>query len=287
MPRSTTTPQHNIKWGSKTLDFKSGPLIMGVLNLTPDSFYPASRAATLESALARAAEMIAAGAAILDIGGESTRPGSDPVTADQESVRVIPLIQELKKTHNILISIDTQKLAVAGAALEAGADIVNSVSGLRDDDSFACFIAQQDVPVIIMHMRGNPKTMQNNPVYKDTILEITHELEELIQHALSCGISPERIIIDPGIGFGKRLKDNLLIIKHLKRIKALGYPVLIGISRKSFIGLLLDKPVEQRLIGTITANTVAILNGADIVRVHDVKEAVEMKKVIRAIENSE
>ncbi|MBN1797141.1 MAG: dihydropteroate synthase [Spirochaetales bacterium] len=269
------------------LDFKNHPLIMGVINTTPDSFFPASRTPDLKSALSRAEEMITAGADILDIGGESTRPGSDSVSAETEIGRVIPLVRKLKKNHDILISIDTQKLAVAKAALSAGADIVNTVSGLRDDDDFAYFIARQQVPVIIMHMRGSPKTMQNNPNYGDTISEITHELEELVQHALACGINHNRIIIDPGIGFGKRLHDNLLIIKHLKKIKALGYPVLIGISRKSFLGLILDKPVAQRLIGTITANTIAVLNGADIIRVHDIEEASEMKKVIRAIEDSD
>lgn len=287
MPPSFTTPLQQIKCGKKMLDFKNHPLIMGVINTTPDSFFPASRTPDLKSALSRAEEMITAGADILDIGGESTRPGSDSVSAETEIGRVIPLVRKLKKNHDILISIDTQKLAVAKAALSAGADIVNTVSGLRDDDDFAYFIARQQVPVIIMHMRGSPKTMQNNPNYGDTISEITHELEELVQHALACGINHNRIIIDPGIGFGKRLHDNLLIIKHLKKIKALGYPVLIGISRKSFLGLILDKPVAQRLIGTITANTIAVLNGADIIRVHDIEEASEMKKVIRAIEDSD
>jgi dihydropteroate synthase len=286
MPRSTVTPSPCMKWGNNILDFRSGPLIMGVLNLTSDSFYPASRLETLESACAQAEHMIAAGADILDIGGESTRPGSDPVTAEQELQRVIPIIQELNKNHSILISIDTCKLTVAQAALEAGADMVNTVCGLKDDDDFARFTAEQDVPVVIMHMRGTPKNMQNDPSYENTILEIKKELEELVRHALVCGMSPERIIIDPGIGFGKGLKDNLLIIKHLQEFKTLGYPLLIGLSRKSFIGLVLDKPVEQRLIGTVTANTVAALNGADIVRVHDVEQAVEMKKIIRAIKDS-
>jgi dihydropteroate synthase len=287
MPRTTVAPSHCMKWGNNILDFGNGPLIMGVLNLTPDSFYPESRLTTLEAARTQAEHMITAGADILDIGGESTRPGSDPVTADQELQRVIPVIRELKKNHGMPISIDTCKLTVARAALEAGANIVNTVCGLKADDDFARFIAEQNVPVVIMHMRGTPKTMQNDPNYENTIAEIRKEMEELTQHALSCGIKPEQIILDPGIGFGKRLKDNLLIIKHLKEFKILGYPLLIGLSRKSFIGSVLDKPVDQRLIGTVTANTVAVLHGADIVRVHDVKHAVEMKKIIRAIEDSD
>jgi dihydropteroate synthase len=283
MPDSTATLKKVMQWGDRKLDFNLRPLLMGILNATPDSFYPASRVVSLSQALRQAEKMIEAGVDIIDIGGESTRPGSDAVSQELEIKRVIPLIRELKKQGDPLISIDTTKLAVARAAVEAGAEMVNAISGLKDDSALAEFIAQKDIPVVLMHIRGEPKTMQTNPFFNDTIEEITQELKTVINHAISCGIKSNRIIIDPGIGFGKRLEDNLLIIKYLKKIKELGFPLLIGISRKSFIGLILNKPVEERLIGTVTANTIAILNGADIVRVHDVEAAAQMAKIIRAI----
>jgi len=286
MPFTTVPTADKMMWGNRTLDFSKGPVIMGILNVTPDSFFPGSRAATRVQATESAEAMIAAGADIIDIGGESTRPGSDAVPAAQELERVVPVIREIRRRHDILISVDTRKQQVAQAALDAGADILNTVSALKGDDTFAEFIAGRDVPVVLMHMRGTPQTMQQNPLYEDTITEISGELKALVRHAVACGIKRERIIIDPGIGFGKRLEDNLRIIKHLPRLKALGYPLLIGISRKSFIGAVLDKPVEQRLIGTVTANTVAVLNGADIIRVHDVAEAREMAGIIRAIQTS-
>jgi dihydropteroate synthase len=273
-----------MQWGKRTLDFNKRPLLMGILNATPDSFYPGSRISTVQSALEYAGEMIAAGVDIIDIGGESTRPGSDPVSAETEMRRVVPLILELKNHFDIPLSIDTMKFAVARAGIEAGAEMVNAVSGLKNDVELAGLIAEKDLPVVLMHMRGEPKTMQTNPGFNDTMAEIVGELEVLARQAMSCGIKSSRIILDPGIGFGKRLNDNLLIIKHLKRIKELGFPVLIGISRKSFIGLILDRPVEERLIGTVTANTIAALNGADIVRVHDVAAAAEMAKIIRAVD---
>jgi len=258
---------------------------MGILNITPDSFYEQSRLFSPDKALTKAQEMIQHGADIIDVGGESTRPASRQVSIDEELKRVIPVIQELRKKSDIIISIDTMKKEVAEEALKQGADMANCVSGLKNDEAFGRLLAKRQIPVILMHMRGTPQTMQNNPFYKDTIIEIKAELNKLVQNALSWGITREKIIIDPGIGFGKRLEDNLKIIKNLDQIKNLGYPLLIGVSRKSFIGLVLDKPAEQRLIGTITANTVAILQGADIVRVHDVKQAVEMVKIIAAIKN--
>lgn len=285
MTYKVTAPSPIMRWSNRTLDFGKRPLVMGILNVTPDSFYAQSRVLSLDKAIARAQEMIQHGADILDIGGESTRPSSKPVHINQELERVIPVIRELRKKSDILISIDTTKKEVAQEALKQGADIVNCVSGLKNNEEFARFIAQKQIPVILMHMRGTPQTMQDNPYYEDTIKEIKTELKELILNAINRGISKERIIIDPGIGFGKRLEDNLRIIKNLNRIKELGCPLLIGVSRKSFIGLILDKPAEERLTGTITANTIAILQGADIIRVHDVKEAVEMVKIIAAIKN--
>jgi len=280
---TTVRPARIIRWGGRIMDFNKGPLIMGILNITPDSFYPASRSPSVPEAVARAAEMLEAGADIIDVGGESTRPGSEAMDAGAELARVVPVIREIRKTGDVLISVDTQKAEVAKAALENGADMVNTVSGLKDDNHFAGLIARADVPVILMHMRGNPKTMQDNPVYGDTIAEMSREIRRLIRHARACGIKKERIIIDPGIGFGKRVQDNLRIIRRLDAFKKLGYPLLIGISRKSFIGAVLDRPVAERLTGTVTANVMAVLNGADIIRVHDVKEAREMAVMIRAI----
>jgi dihydropteroate synthase len=286
LPCTTARPTCKMSWDGRTLDFTQGPFIMGILNVTPDSFYPASRTSSVREALGHTTAMLEAGADIIDIGGESTRPGSEAVDTGAELARVIPVIREIRKTHDVLISVDTQKPEVAMAALASGANMINTIAGLKHDDVFAGLIARADVPVILMHMRGNPKTMQNNPEYKDTITEISRELQALIRHARACGIKRERIILDPGIGFGKRTEDNLRIINHLDAFKKLGYPLLIGISRKSFIGAVLDRPVTERLTGTVTANVMAVLNGADIIRVHDVKEAREMATMIRAIKNS-
>jgi dihydropteroate synthase len=227
--------------------------------------------------------MIEAGADILDVGGESTRPGSDPVAAAEEIGRVIPVIEEVRKFSDILLSVDTRKAKVAERALEAGADMVNDISGLRGNRPLAELVAERGVPIVLMHMRGEPKTMQDNPHYDDTVAEILEELKGSVDFALACGIAKEQIIVDPGIGFGKRCRDNLAIINNLGMLRSLGFPVLIGLSRKSFIGTVLDRPVEQRLTGTVVASTLAVLNGADIIRVHDVAEAVDTTRMIAAI----
>jgi len=231
--------------------------------------------------------MIRAGADILDVGGESTRPGSDPVEAAEEIKRVVPVIEGIRERSDVLISIDTRKVEVAEKALGAGADMVNDISALRNNRSLAECLAQREVPVILMHMRGEPKTMQENPRYGDVIGEITGELAASIDFARSCGIREDRIIIDPGIGFGKRLQDNLAILRDLRSLRSLGHPLLIGLSRKSFIGMVLDKPVDQRLIGTVAAHMLALMNGADILRVHDVEEAVDTVKMFEAVRRSE
>ena len=256
---------------------------MGILNCTPDSFYPGSRVPGIDQAVQTAHSMIQAGADILDVGGESTRPGSDPVEAAEECERVIPVIQQIRKLSNVLISIDTRKVEVAERALAAGADLVNDISALRGGRPLAECIAERDVPVILMHMRGEPKTMQANPQYGDVIAEIAEELAASIDFARSCGIREDRIIIDPGIGFGKRLQDNLSILRDLRSLRGLGCPILIGLSRKSFIGTVLDKPVDQRLIGSVAAHMLALMNGADILRVHDVEEAVDTVMMFEAI----
>jgi dihydropteroate synthase len=270
-------------WGHRRLDFGERTRVMGVLNCTPDSFYPGSRRPEPEVALQEARGMIACGADIVDVGGESTRPGSDPVDAEEEARRVLPVIQAIRRESEVLISIDTRKREVAERALEAGADMVNDVSGLRDNPELAALVARAGVPVVLMHMRGEPKTMQASPHYEDPVGEILRELRERIRFALQAGVPAEHIIIDPGIGFGKRCEDNLAILRHLRSFGSLGRPVLIGLSRKSFLGTVTGGGVEQRLAATIAANTLAIVNGADILRVHDVKEAVDTVRLVSAV----
>ena len=282
----TAEPLHRLSWGNRVLDFQERPYVMGILNCTPDSFYPGSRVPEIDQAVQRALSMIQAGADILDVGGESTRPGSDPVGASVEIGRVVPVINKIRELSEVLISIDTRKAEVAEKALAAGADLVNDVSALRDNRALAECIVERDVPVILMHMRGEPKNMQENPHYRDVIAEITEELAGFIDFARSCGIREVRIIIDPGIGFGKRLQDNLCILRDLRSLRCLGHPILIGLSRKSFIGMVLDKPVDERLIGTVAAHTLALMNGADILRVHDVAEAVDTVKMFEAVRRS-
>ena len=272
-----------MSWGNRTLDFGRTTYVMGILNCTPDSFFPASRSTTIKDALKTGHDMIEAGAHIIDVGGESSRPGSDGVTAEEEIRRVIPVIHALRGASDVMISVDTRKKGVAERALDAGADIVNDISGLRHNDELARLVARRGVPVVLMHMRGTPKTMQKQAHYTNTISEILRELQGSIAAALAAGIDPEMIIVDPGIGFGKRIQDNLRLIRELSSLKSLNFPILIGLSRKSFIGEILDRPVERRLIGTITANTLAIINGANIIRVHDVAEAVEMVTIIDSV----
>jgi dihydropteroate synthase len=272
-----------ITWGRRTMDFTHKTYVMGILNCTPDSFFPSSRAATIKDALKSAREMIAAGVDIMDVGGESTRPGSEPVPLEEEIRRVIPVIQALRAESDVIISVDTRKKDVAERALDAGADIINDISGMRHDEELARLVARRKVPVVLMHMRGSPRTMQKSPYYRNTISEILRELQQSVAAALGAGIAPEMIIVDPGIGFGKRIQDNLRIIKELASLKSLNFPILVGLSRKGFIGEILDRPVEKRLVGTVTANTLAILNGANIVRVHDVADAVEMVKIIDSV----
>jgi dihydropteroate synthase len=272
-----------MSWGSRTLDFTSKTYVMGILNCTPDSFYPESRAVTIKDAMKAGREMVAAGVDIIDVGGESTRPGSDSVDLDEEVRRVIPVVQSLRGESDVIISVDTRKKDVAERALDAGADIINDISGLRHNEELARLVARRKVPIVLMHMRGTPKTMQRHVLYKNTISEILRELQPSVAAALGAGIDSSMIIVDPGIGFGKRIQDNLRIIKELASLKSLDFPILIGLSRKSFIGEILDKPVEERLIGTITANTLAIINGANIIRVHDVGHAVEMVKIIESV----
>jgi len=274
-----------MRWGAgRLLDFSQAPIIMGIINATPDSFFPASRALAVAEGLAAARRMIEEGAEILDIGGESTQPGSEGVGADEELERVVPLIEAVRRESNLLISVDTRKAVVAAAALDAGADLINDISALADDPAMGALVAERGVPVVLMHKRGEPATMQKDPFYVDAVGEITSELLASVERAAACGVHRDRIIIDPGIGFGKRLCDNLDILRAIPQLAAHGFPLLIGLSRKSFIGAILGgKPVEERLTGTLVANTYAAIAGADILRVHDVAESVQLKRVLAAL----
>ncbi len=272
--------------GSKKLYLSERTHVMGVLNVTPDSFFDGGRYFDPDRAFERALEIEEEGADLIDIGGESTRPGSDPVEISEEMRRVIPLIEKLNGKISIPISIDTKKSEVAEAALQAGASIVNDVSGLRSDPEMISVVAKHKVPVVIMHMKGTPKNMQNNPSYEDLIGEIYDYLTGTIQMAVKGGIPKEKIIVDPGMGFGKKWEDNFVILGRLKTFQSLMCPILVGVSRKSFIGWALGLPEEKRLMGTAGAVAASVMNGAHIVRVHDVKEMVQVVRIVDRIKEN-
>ncbi len=255
--------------------------IMGVLNVTPDSFSDGGAYLEVDTAIVHARTMVAEGATILDIGGESSRPGAEPVPIDVELDRVLPVIRALKTEQlNVPISIDTTKAVVAQEALEAGAHIINDITALQGDSAMVDVAVEMEAGVILMHMKGTPRTMQQTPYYEDVVKEIYDNLEEWIDRSVDKGIEPNRIIIDPGIGFGKTTEQNLQILKKLSVFKQLNRPILIGTSRKSFIGNLLDVPVTERVEGTIATVCWSIVQGADIVRVHDVKAVSRAVKII-------
>jgi dihydropteroate synthase len=277
------TKEFKLNFSEKVLDLSARTHLMGVLNVTPDSFSDGGKFFKVEDAVRCGIKMAEEGADIIDVGGESTRPGSDPITIEDELSRVIPVIEGLSKEIDIPISIDTYKSEVAKIALDAGAEMINDISALRFDPKMKEVAAEYQVLVVLMHIKGTPKNMQVNPYYDDVIKEIIEYLNESIQIAKDAGIKEENIIIDPGIGFGKRLEDNLNILKNLKKFSILSCPILVGPSRKSFIGKILDLPVEERLEGSLAALTVAIMNGANIVRVHDVKESKRVVSIVDAI----
>ncbi len=270
-----------------TLDLNKRPLIMGILNVTPDSFYDGGAHAGTENALRHAREMIADGADIIDVGGESTRPGSDPVTADDEIQRIGPVVELLLQDAQAPLSIDTRKADVAREMLEAGAHMINDVSGLTHDPAMAGIIAESGVPVVIMHMRGTPETMQTLTDYDDVVGDVKRELADRIAAAEAAGIPPGNIIIDPGIGFSKTAEQSVELIARLDELKGLGKPVLLGPSRKSFIGKTLGLEPQDRLEATITSCIVGVRKGARILRVHDVKavsRALEMHEAFTRYE---
>jgi dihydropteroate synthase len=256
---------------------------MGVLNVTLDSFSDGGLFAETERAVTRGLALFAAGADIVDVGGESTRPGAAPISPDEERRRVVPVIEALRARAAGPISVDTTKAEVARAALDAGADLVNDVSGFRFDPAMAALVAEKGVPAIVMHLRGDFVTMHENPHYSDVMGEVTAELHEALDRGLQAGISPHQIIVDPGIGFAKNATHSLEVIRRLSELDVLGRPVLAGPSRKSFIGKVLGADVSHRLMGTAAAVAACIFGGAHIVRVHDVPEMVEVVKVCDAI----
>lgn len=247
-------------------------LVMGVLNVTPDSFYDGGRWSDPVKAGKRALDMIDEGADIIDVGGESSRPGARPVPGDVERDRVAPIISWLTERTEVPVSVDTTKAAVADAALEAGAIMVNDISAMRFDPEMASTVARHGAAVVLMHMQGTPGTMQQDPRYTDPVREVRSFLEDRLRAALEAGIARDRIVVDPGIGFGKRLEHNLALLAGVSEFVSLGVPVLVGLSRKSFLGELLGVPSQRRLVGTVAANAVAIARGADLIRVHDVRE---------------
>lgn len=255
---------------------------MGILNVTPDSFSDGGKFTAVDAALRQVRQMVAEGAAIIDIGGESTRPGADPVSVTQELDRVLPVIEAIRSESGIAISIDTSKPQVMREAVEAGADMINDVYALRAEGALSV-AAALDVPVCLMHMQGEPRTMQQTPAYDDVIKDIKDFLAERVEACLAAGIKRRQILLDPGFGFGKTSAHNLSLIKHLDQFAALGLPILAGVSRKSTIGYILDKEVNERLYGSIALSTIAIWNGASVIRAHDVAATVDAIKICQAL----
>ena len=265
-----------LKTRVKDLDLSKGPLLMGILNVTPDSFSDGGKCALPDAALAHAERMLAEGADLIDVGGESTRPGAEPVTAAEELRRVVPVVREIcRRRPAVPVSIDTRKAVVARACLEQGASLVNDVSALSGDPAMVHAVKEHAVPVVLMHMRGNPSTMQADPVYGDVVEEIKDFLSERMDWAVRRGLRPDQFILDPGIGFGKTTAHNIELLKNLRSFLELEQPLLVGASRKSFIGRILGgdqapSPVEERIEGSLAAHLWAASQGAHILRVHDV-----------------
>jgi dihydropteroate synthase len=256
---------------------------MGIVNCTGDSFFPESRNPTPEEAVERALRAEAEGADMVDLGAESSRPGAFYVSEEEELGRLIPVIRGFRKRSKLPVSVDTRRAGAARAALDEGADIINDISALEDDPALGRLCGERKAPVVLTHKKGVPRTMQDNPRYGDPAGEVRAYLREAIGRAGAAGISKERVILDPGIGFGKGLGDNLAILADLPGLAALGCPVLVGLSRKTFIGELTGRDAGGRLAGTIAANAVSLLLGAAVLRVHDVKEGVDTVKIVRAL----
>lgn len=262
----------------------SRTLVMGIVNATPDSFYPASRRPHEEGALAQAVQMAQAGADVIDVGGESTRPGSEPVPEKVEQERVIPVVREITDRVDVPVSVDTRRASVAQAALEAGASIVNDTSAGRDDPRLLEVVAEQGADVVLMHRQGEPEVMQEDPTYDDAVAEVAGFLLRRAKAAREAGVAHDAITLDPGIGFGKRLEHNLALIRASGRLSDLGYPVLLGVSRKSMFAELLDRDVDERLPGSLAVAAWAAQRDVDILRVHDVGATLDVVRTIEALE---
>jgi dihydropteroate synthase len=262
------------------------PCIMGILNITPDSFSDGGRFENQEVAVTHARQMAVEGAAIIDVGGESTRPGSELVTLDEELRRVLPAIERLHEVLTLPISVDTMKAEVARRALAGGAVLINDVSALRHDPEMVEVVAQTGCAVCLMHMLGEPKTMQEDPHYADVVAEVAAFLEERLRWATDRGVREEQILLDPGIGFGKTVEHNLLLIRHLDKLAALGRPIVLGSSRKRFLGAILGAGPDQRAAGTAATTAIGVLAGAAVFRTHDVRPNVEALRVAAAVRSA-
>lgn len=277
----------NLNFRNHHLIFGKRTLVVGVINVTPDSFSDGGQNFDISKAIERAIEMEAEGADIIEIGGESTRPGATPVSLEEELTRVLPLLEALQGRVRLPISIDTYKNEVARQALDCGASIINDISALRFDEAIARTIAQTGAGLILMHMRGEPSTMQQMEPSEDIFAEIFADMNIALERAAQNGVEREQIIFDPGLGFGKTLEQNLAILNHLERFKSLNLPIMIGASRKSFIGRITGRAAQERIFGTAASVAAAILRGAHLLRVHDVKEMIEVARITDAIANSD
>ena len=265
------------------IDMARRTALMGIVNVTPDSFSDGGRYLDSEKAIAHGIRLAQEGADIIDVGGESTRPGARPLSAQEEMGRVLPVIRGLSRAVSIPISVDTYKADVARAALDEGADMVNDISALRFDPGMAPLIAAEKAPVVLMHMQGTPQTMQQRPYYQNVVEEVKEFLLGRIRFALGAGVGADRIIIDPGIGFGKELDHNLALLRDLPALASLGRPMLVGPSRKTFVGKLLDVGPEGRLEGSLAAAVAAVLTGANMIRTHDVQETLRAIRIADAL----
>ncbi|MCH8028908.1 MAG: dihydropteroate synthase [Candidatus Dadabacteria bacterium] len=274
---------YRFEFRDRALNLGRDTVIMGVLNVTPDSFYDGGRYTNIDDALRGVEAMVSDGAGIIDIGGESTRPGSTGVSEAEELGRVLPVVTEVCKRFEVPVSVDTTKAAVAEAALGQGASIINDISGLRFEPELACVVAKYKAGIVLMHSSSKPADMQKKTDYRSVVDDVAHSLRDCVERALQSGINPKGIVIDPGIGFGKTVEQNLVLIKNLDRFISLGMPILLGTSRKSFIGKVLDLGVEERLEGTAATVALAIRNGASIIRAHDVLFMTRVAKMIDSI----
>jgi len=283
LARVSPRTYHTLTCGERSLDFSVKTGIMGILNVTPDSFYDGGRYLDPQAALDRAQQMLAEGADIIDIGGQSSRPGSDPVSEAEEGRRVLPVVEAIARSVSAVISVDTYRAGVARAALDAGAHLINDISALRFDPPLLGVVAERCVPLILMHMQGLPRTMQLNPSYEALIDEVFAFLQDRLNAAQAGGIAAERLLIDPGIGFGKGAQHNLELLRKLHHFHALGRPLVVGTSRKSFIGRILGTEVDERVEGTAATVAAAIMQGADIIRVHDVGAMARLARMLDAM----